>query len=177
MVVLSTQSSNMGACTTCLIWPHGSSHASKPPKFATLKGLLRILLSGEFKNYQETFLEYAPFVILSVWQSEPVKLHARFWLEPPPQISSLLIREIFCGQTSLSAGAQASKVKFLMASWDETGWWGWGTIVEDGELYWFRLVGRHGLWRDRFLAGNIGSSRIGNSFKAEHWARKISSSE
>ena len=29
------------------------------------------------------------------------------------------------------------------ASWDETGWWdwsGWGTLLEDGELYWFRLV-------------------------------------
>ena len=61
------------------------------------------------------------------------------------------------------------------------GWHGvdgvWGTILEDGELYWFRFVGRHGLWRDRFLGGNIGLSRRGNSFKMEHWARKIISSE
>ena len=89
MVVFSTQSSKMGACTTCLIWPHGSSHASKPPKFATLQGLLRILLSGEHKKYQATFLKYAPLVILSVSQSPTNQARtARFWLEPP-QMSSL----------------------------------------------------------------------------------------
>ena len=133
-------------------------------------GLLRILHSGEFKKFLGKPLKYAPFVILSVWQSEPINLQECFWLETPPQMSSLLIGKCCPRQISLSARAEAGEVNILVALWDETGWWGWsgwGTILEDGDLYWFRFVGKHGLWRDLFLGGNLGSSRTGNSFKIQ----------
>lgn len=133
-------------------------------------GLLRILHSGEFKKFLGKPLKYAPFVILSVWQSEPINLQECFWLETPPQMSSLLIGKCCPRQISLSARAKAGEVNILVALWDETGWWGWsgwGTILEDGDLYWFRFVGKHGLWRDLFFGGNLGSSRTGNSFKIQ----------
>ena len=265
VVVLSIQSSKMASCTSCLIWPHGWSHASKPSTFATIGASSKnlSLMLGEHKNYQEPFWSMLHLWSFLFGSPQPIKLalHVSGW-KHLPKMSSLqcscpnqaspitslawvradkevcpkqlfpisrlfLIGKSCFSQTSLSNhGLQVkwisswhrtqTKVGILVlaksrpllgtsadasdniwtlkpsrvlpglflrypvvcrGSWDETGWWGWGTILEDGELYWLGLVGRHRLWRDLFLGGNIGSSRIGNSFKTEHWARKISSSE
>ena len=90
-----------------------------------------------------------------------------------PNQNSHLLGSVRTKKTSLSARTQASegwtyprghRGMRRVEGIDLVG----GTLLEDGELYWFRLVGRRGLWKDLFWGGNIRSSRIGNSFKRNH---------
>ena len=141
-------------------------------------GLLRILHSGEFKKYQETFLKYAG--MLHLWPSLFGSPNKSSFM-PKSDFSLGSVRKVCRGQL-FPENSDLGRPLCLHGpgrKWNEYRWILHGLM---GLIWLGYTFGRWrtllvsigcGLWKDLFWGGNIRSSQMGNSFKMEHWARKI----
>ena len=146
-------------------------------------GLLKIFVLRNSRNITKPFHLW-PFLFGSPNKSS--SRHISRWNHLPkcqaccadkvcPNQNSHLLGSVRTKKTSLSARTQASE------GWTYprgiVGWDGLMGLIWLGYTFgrWRTLLVSLGcgLWKDLFWGGNIRSIRIGNSFKMEHWARKI----
>ena len=145
-------------------------------------GLLRILHSGEFKKFLGKPLKYAPFVILSVWQSEQSISRSVSGWKQLPKCQACSLENAARGRFLCPHGPR--QVKWISS-------WHCGMRRDDGVdlvgvQFWkmeiftgFGLLGSTGCGEIYFWEAIL--DQVGQEtalrFKMENWARKIISSE